>query len=191
MVLSFIDYEQAFDSVDRRALTKVLSLYGIPEKYIKVICAMYENNTAAVKVGNEVSNWFCIKSGVKQGCALSPFIWIILMDLVLRSTGKVMGDHGFKWEGKTLLDLDYADDLIILDESVSKMNEFLEVLRVQGARIGFKIKIKKTKSLRLRTSDDEKVTHWVMKRLIRLAASLTLVVLLVKTVGAVKMLKVE
>ena len=45
LVLSFIDYEQAFDSVDRRALAKV-SLYGIPEKYIKVICAMYENNTA-------------------------------------------------------------------------------------------------------------------------------------------------
>ena len=37
LVLSFIDYEQAFDSVDRRALAKVLSLYGIPEKYIKVI----------------------------------------------------------------------------------------------------------------------------------------------------------
>ena len=66
LVLSLIDYEQAFDSVDRTALTKVLSLYGIPEKYIKVICAMYENNTAAVKVGNEVSNWFCIKSGVSR-----------------------------------------------------------------------------------------------------------------------------
>ena len=57
---------------------------------------MYENNTAAVKVGNEVSNWFCIKSGVKQGCVLSPFIWIILMDFVLRSTGKAIGDHGIK-----------------------------------------------------------------------------------------------
>ena len=57
MVLSFIDYEQAFDSVYRIALAKVLSLYGIPEKYIKVICAMYENNTAAVQVGNDVSSW--------------------------------------------------------------------------------------------------------------------------------------
>ena len=72
LVLSFIDYEQAFDSVDRTALTKVMSLYGIHEKCIKVICAMYENNTAAVKVGNEVSNWFCIKSGVKQGCVSIP-----------------------------------------------------------------------------------------------------------------------
>jgi len=70
-------------------------------------------------------------------------------DFVLRSTGKAIGDHGIKWEGKTLLDLDYADDLSILDESVSKMNEVLEVLRVQGAKIGLKNNIKKTKLLRL------------------------------------------
>ena len=126
LVLSFIVYEQIFDSVDTRAFAKVFCLYGIPEKYMKVICAMYENNTTAIKVGNKVSNKFCIKSGVKQGCVLSPFIWIILMD-VLRSTGKANGDHGIKWEGKTLLNLDYADDLSILDESVSKMYKFLKV----------------------------------------------------------------
>ena len=55
LVLSFIDYEQVFDSNDRRALAKVLSLYGIPDKYMKVISTMYENNTATVKIGNEVS----------------------------------------------------------------------------------------------------------------------------------------
>jgi hypothetical protein len=55
---------------------------------------MYENNTAAVKVGKEVSSWFRTKSGVKQGCVQSPFIWIILMDFVLSSTEKAMGDHG-------------------------------------------------------------------------------------------------
>ena len=66
LVLSFIDYEQAFDSADRRALANFLSLYGIPDKYIKVICAIYKNNSAAVKVANEVSNWFCIKSGLDR-----------------------------------------------------------------------------------------------------------------------------
>jgi hypothetical protein len=83
---------------------------------------MYKNKTAVVKVGNEVSSWFCIKSGAKQGCVLSPFIWIILMNFVLRSTGKAMGDCKIKWGGKGLLDLNYADDLSILDESMSKMN---------------------------------------------------------------------
>ena len=69
-----------------------------------------------------------------------------------------MGNYGIKWGGKTLLDLDYADDLSTLDESVSKVNELLEVLRVQGTRIGLKINVKKTKSLRLGISEDEKVT---------------------------------
>ena len=158
LVLSLIGYEQTFDSVDRRTLAKVLSLYGIPDKYIKVTSAMYENNTAAIKVGNEVSSWFCIKSGVKQGCVLFPFMWIILIDFVLRSTGKAMGGHRIKWGGKNLPDLDYADDLSILDDSMSKMNEILEVLRVQGARIGLKINVKTTKSLRLGISEDKKVT---------------------------------
>ena len=50
------------------------------------------------------------------------------------------------------------DDLSILDESVSKMNEFLEVLQVQSARTGLKINVKKTKSIRLGISEDENVT---------------------------------
>ena len=67
------------------------------------------------------------------------------MDFVLRSTGKTMGYHRINWGGKTLLNLDYADGLSILDESLSKMIELLEVLQVQGARIGLKINVKKTK----------------------------------------------
>ncbi|XP_065565925.1 uncharacterized protein LOC136030806 [Artemia franciscana] len=63
-----------------------------------------------------------------------------------------------KWRGKMLLDLDYVDDLSILDESVSKKNEFLNVLRLQGVKIGLKINVKKTKSLRLGLSEDEQVT---------------------------------
>ena len=73
LILSPVDYEQAFDSVDRKASAKVLSLYGIPDKYTKVISAMYRNNTAAAKVLNEFNSWFRIKSGAKQSCVLSPF----------------------------------------------------------------------------------------------------------------------
>ena len=126
------------DYVYRRALAKVLSLYGIPDKYIEVVSVMNENNTASVKVGSEVSCWFCTKLGFQQGCVLSPFMWIILMHFVLRRTGKARGDHGTKWGGNTLLDLDYTNDLTILGESVSKMNELLEPFRVQGARTGLK-----------------------------------------------------
>ena len=61
LVLSFIYREQSFDSVDKKSLAKVLYLYGKPEKQIKVIFAIYKDNTATV---NNVSSWFSIKSGV-------------------------------------------------------------------------------------------------------------------------------
>ena len=97
MVFSLIDYDQAFDSVDRRALATALSFYGIPEKYITVICAMYENNTTAVKKGNEIRKWFCIKSGAKQGCVLPPFIWIILMQERQLETTESNGEGKSSW----------------------------------------------------------------------------------------------
>ena len=95
---------------------------------------MYENNTAAVMVGNEVRSCFCIKSGVKQECVVSSFIWIILMDFVLRSTGKAMIDHGIKW-GKNFPGLRlcwwFKHPRWKFEQNVLT----LEVLRVQGARI--------------------------------------------------------
>ena len=56
-----------------------------------------------------------------------------------------MGEPRIKWRGKTFLELDYADDLSILDENVSKMNELLEVFQVQGATIGLKIKLRRVR----------------------------------------------
>jgi hypothetical protein len=64
LVLSFIDCEQAFDSADRRVLAKVPYFYGIPDIYIKAFSARCENKIAAVKVGDEVRNWFRIESTV-------------------------------------------------------------------------------------------------------------------------------
>ena len=101
-----------------------------------------------------------------------------------------MADHGIKWGGNILLDLDYAFDLSILDESLNKMIELLDVLWVQGARIGLKINFKKTTSLRLGINEDEKVKLG-NEKIDQVGSFAYLVVLLVKTVGAVKMLKEE
>ena len=72
LVLSLRDYEQPFDFVDRRALAKVLSLYGIPDKHMRVISPMYENNAAVVKVGIEVNSWFCINQELSRAVFYPP-----------------------------------------------------------------------------------------------------------------------
>jgi len=118
-----MNYGEAFDLADTRALAKVLFLFGIPDNHIKCISSMNKNNIAAAKIGNGVSSWFCIKSGVKQGCILSPFTWVTSIDFALRSTTNLMEETGIKRRSKIFLDLDYADDLSIQGESVSQMNE--------------------------------------------------------------------
>ena len=82
LVLTFIDYGKAFGPADRRAFAKVLSSYGIQHKYVKGISDIYNNDIAVVKVGNEVSSGFCIKSGVEKACFISKFILIILIVLI-------------------------------------------------------------------------------------------------------------
>ena len=61
--------------------------------------------------------------------------------LYSKDTVKALGQHRIKWEGKTLLDLDFACDLSVLDKNITKMNEFLSVLGLQGERVGLQINV--------------------------------------------------
>ena len=79
------------------------------------------------------------------------------MCLARSITAKAKRERGIKCGTKTLPDLDYAEDLSALYESVIKINELLDVLGVQGSRIGLKINVKKTKSLRLGIGEHENV----------------------------------
>ena len=78
-----------------------------------------------------------------------PLYGLFWSDFILSDhNGKEMGEQRIKRGGETFLDLDYVDDLSILDESLTKINEVLEILRVQGTRIDLKINFKKNKSLK-------------------------------------------
>ena len=62
-----------------------------------------------------------------------------MMDFVLSSTTKALQERGMKWGSRNVLELEYADDVSVLDEHISKMNSFLAVLRVQGGIIVLKM----------------------------------------------------
>ena len=70
--LNFIDFEKAFDSVHRNTLWKLLRLYGIPQKIIGMIQALYRDFTCSVLHEGNLTPWFVVRTGVKQGCTLSP-----------------------------------------------------------------------------------------------------------------------
>ena len=75
-----MDFEKAFDAVHRESLWNITRSYGIPGKIVRVIADIYEDFECAVIDGSETSAWFKIKSGVKQGCVMSGFLFLLALD---------------------------------------------------------------------------------------------------------------
>lgn len=87
--VTFVDYEKAFDSVAREVLWKLLRHYGIPEKYITLKQKTYEKCTCRVIHNGVLSELFEKLTGVRQGCLLSPFLFLLVIDWIMRrTTGK-------------------------------------------------------------------------------------------------------
>ncbi|BHF62728.1 hypothetical protein SprV_0200571400 [Sparganum proliferum] len=112
----FIDFAAAFDSVHCESLWRIMALDGVPAKIITMIKAYYRSTTARVLVRNNLSQPFGIRSGVRQGCILSPILFNYAIGWIL---GRALRESdGVEFApGHRLTDLDYADDIALLASS--------------------------------------------------------------------------
>ena len=123
LYVNFVDYEKAFDSVDRETLWKLLRFYGIPEKFVTLIKSSYEGFTCRVAHEAQLSDSFEVRTGVRQGCLLSPFLFLLAIDWIMTSVTKA-GNNGIQWTPwEQLDDLDYADDLFLLSHNPLQMQD--------------------------------------------------------------------
>jgi len=122
--INFVDFRKAFDSIHRSSLWKILRSYGIPEKLVNLIAKFYQSFQCSVSLDqNKLTDWFEIKTGVRQGCILSPIIFLITIDWVMRQTTKDRR-KGINWGlFQQLLDLEFADDLAVLSSNHGHMQE--------------------------------------------------------------------
>ena len=77
ILLNFVHFKKAFDSIHREALWKIAAVYGIPQKHIKIIKSIYLNSSCCIKTENGNSEFFNIETGARQGCILSPFLFLL------------------------------------------------------------------------------------------------------------------
>ncbi len=84
LYVNFIDYEKAFDSMGRGTLWKLLRHYGVPEKITNIIKNSYEGMTCKVVHGQHLTNAFQVRTGVRQGCLLSPILFLLAIDWVMK-----------------------------------------------------------------------------------------------------------
>jgi hypothetical protein len=149
LYLLFIDFEKAFDSIDRDQIRIELKNYGIPPKIIKLIQESYKDYTCQVIHNRKLSSPIEISTGVKQRCILSPTIFLVMMDSVMRRTiehkqSGIQCDLTHKLE-----DLDFADDICLLAHSFKDMTEKLVDLNREARKVGIKINQAKTKAMRI------------------------------------------
>ena len=94
MLVTFIDYKQAFDSVDRGVLWAALAQYGVDTHLISMVRALYENTGSRVQANGTLSHRFESHSGVLQGCPLSPLLFNVFLDQVLRDLQRMCPSGG-------------------------------------------------------------------------------------------------
>ena len=115
LVLNFVDFWRAFDSIQRPSMWMLLKLYGIPNKIIDVIKSTFEGSKSCVRVRQENTDWFEILTGVRQADVLSSLLFNIVIDYTLRKLQQVEG--GLRCTAPNLLKrLTYADDICLLDD---------------------------------------------------------------------------
>jgi hypothetical protein len=149
LYINFIDYEKAFDSVDRETLWKLMRHYGIPEKLVSLVRATYEDMQCKVEHAGQMSDSFEVKTGVRQGCLLSPFLFLLAIDWIMKSTTEGRR-NGIQWSLMDQLDdLDFADDLALLSHTQAQMQDKTSHLETTSAQVGLKVNKRKTELMKI------------------------------------------
>ena len=158
LYINSVDYEKAFDSLDRDTLWKLLQHYGIPNKLISLIRNSYEDMACRVIHAGQLTDSFMVKTGVRQGCLLSPFFFLLAIDWIMKKTTKYRR-NGIQWTPWSQLeDLDFADDLALLSHSHQQMQEKTELLNTVSTQLGLNINRSKTRIMKVNTKNDNPIT---------------------------------
>ena len=86
LIINFVDYERAFDSLDRYTRWPLLQHYGIPDKYISLIRNTTEDMACRVIHSGQLTDSFMVKTGVREGYRLSPFLFLLAIDWIMKKT---------------------------------------------------------------------------------------------------------
>ena len=113
----FIDYAKTFNCVDHNKLWKILKEMGIPDHLTCLLRNLYAGQEATVRNGCGTTNWFQIGKGVGESCILSPCLFNLYAEYIMRNTGLEEAQAGIKIARRNINNLEYADDTILMAES--------------------------------------------------------------------------
>ena len=140
----FIDFNKAFDKVRHNKLLNMLQDLDMDGKDIRFVRNLYWEQSAAIRHQNELGNFAGIKRGVRQGCVLSPDLFNLYSENIMRHLD---GIGGLIVGGYTLNNLRYADDIVLIAQSKEKLQEMLDIIDFYSEENGLSINLKKTECM--------------------------------------------
>ena len=118
---------------------------GIPDHLTCLPRNLYTGQEVTVRTGHGTANWFQIGKGVRQGCILSPCLFNLYAEYIMRNTGLEEAQAGIKIAGRNINNLRYADDTTLMAESEDELKSILMKVKEESEKVSLKLNIQKTK----------------------------------------------
>ena len=106
---------------------------------------LYAGQEATVRTGHGTTDWFQIGKGICQGCILSPCLFNLYAEYIMRNAGLEEGQAGVKIAGRNINNLRYADDTTLMAKSEEEPKSLLIKVKEESEKVGLKLNIQKTK----------------------------------------------
>ena len=134
--------------MDHDKLWKILKEMGIPDHLTCLLRSLYAGQEATVRTGHGTTDSFQIGKGVYQGCLLSPCLFNLYAEYIMRNAGLEEAQAGIKIARRNINIFIYADDTILTTES-KELKSLLLKVQVESEKVGLKLNIQKTRSWHL------------------------------------------
>ena len=143
----FIDYAKAFDCVDHNKLWNILQEMGIPDHLICLLRNLYAGQEATARTRHGTTDWFPIRKGVPQGYILSPCLFNLYAEYIMRNTRLDEAQAAIKIARRNINNLRHADEATLMVESEEELNSPLMKAKEESEKVGLKPNIQKTQIL--------------------------------------------
>jgi len=124
---------------------KILKEMGILDHLACLLRNLYAGQEATVRTGHGATDWFQIRKGIYQGCILSPCLFNLCADYIMRNTGLGEAQAGIKIAGRNINNLRHADDTTLTAESKEELKSLLMKVKEESEKVGLKLNIQKIK----------------------------------------------
>ena len=141
----FIDYAKAFDCVDHNKLWTILQEMGIPDHLTCLLRNLYAGQEATVRTRYGTTDWFQIWKGVHQGCILSPCLFTLYAEHIIRNPELDEAQAEIKFSWRNINNLRYVDNTTIMAEIEEELKSLLMKVKEESEKVDLKLNIQKTK----------------------------------------------